>query len=117
MSIRPVINSQVAIARTTEVTAERARDIRQTGLTSGTLNEIVRDTEEEMRSVRDKAEVESPKVRTDEDGKNNSGQGGGKKKKKPAPGEPGGNYASSRLLNLPVTNAKELESRGFDIKV
>jgi hypothetical protein len=115
--IRPV-ESQVALARTPEMAADRVRDVRQTGLTAGTLNEITKDKEEDLRTVKDKFELEMLKVRVDEDGKNNSGQEG-RDREGPPPSEDAleqRSLASERLLNLPVVS-KQVESKRFDIRV
>ena len=118
--IRPV-ESQAAMARTPEMAADRVRDVRMTGLTAGTLNEIAKDKEEELRTVKDKFEIEMLKVRVDEDGKNNAGQEG-QKKDEPAPSEEEierRSLASEKLLNLPVVSKrnKQVESKRFDIRV
>ena len=119
MSIRPVDN-QVAMTRTPEVTADRVRDIRLTGLTTGTLNEIVRDTEEDLRTVKDKSEIEMLRVRADEERKNAAGQEKKDKDENRSAEEDEGLRcpASELLLNLPVTSrGKELVSKRFDIRV
>jgi hypothetical protein len=118
-----IIDAPMQIARPVEMTAARARDMQQTGLQTGTLNEINRDTEEDLRMVRDKSEIEGKLVRTDDDGGNNAGQEQAKKEQDEAPPateeEALRRRASDRLLNLPVTKRKdaEVETKRFDIRV
>jgi hypothetical protein len=77
-------------------------------MNAGTLNDIVKDKEEELRAVRDKYEYEMLKARADEDGKKNPSEDKKKDKKKKAfpPGGDDGQagLASERLLNLPVVS-------------
>ena len=119
MSMR--ITDNIAITRSAEMAPDRVRDIRQTGLTAGTLNEINRDTDEDLRTVRDPSEVEGAIVRADSEGGNNAGTEQQTKKEAP-PQEEGGELhrrASERLLNLPVSSGKdaEVETKRFDIRV
>ena len=115
------ITDNMAVTRSTEMAADRVRDIRQTGLTSGTLNEIARDTEEDLQSVRDRPEVEGSRVRTDSESESSAGQEQQKQEKEEAPpadeDEKLRRRASERLLNLPVSGNRELESKRFDIRV
>ncbi|MDR0324701.1 MAG: hypothetical protein LBI19_01230 [Oscillospiraceae bacterium] len=121
MSMR--ITDNVAITKSTEMAADRIRDIRQTGLSAGTIHEINQDTEEDLHTVRDKSEVEGAIVRTDSESGNKADQEQKKREKKEAPpGEEGGELqrrASERLLNLPVSSGKdaEVETKRFDIRV
>jgi hypothetical protein len=120
MSVRPV-DSQVAITRTPELAAERLRDIRMTGLTTGTLNEIAKDSEEDLRAVKDKYEVEMLKVRGEDNGESTSGQE--KKENEEIPPEDEEEelrrLASERFLSLSVMKDKnkEVVSKRFDITV
>ena len=118
MSVRPVDN-QVAMTRTPELAAERLRDIRMTGLTTGTLNEIAKDSEEEMRAVKDKYEVEMLKVRGEDNEESTAEQ---EQKEELPPDEDEENLrrqASEQFLNLSVTKDtnKEVVSKRFDITV
>jgi|GEM_PF-2453259 len=117
MSMR--INDNMAVTRSAEMTAERAAAQRQTGLNSGTLNEIRQDADDDLQTVRDRPEVEGATVRdATEDG---GGQQEERKKKKAPKGEDSDlrSKASENLLNLPVTSGKDAENgaRRFDMRV
>ena len=120
MSMR--INDNIAITRAADMTAARARDMQQTGLTAGTLREINQDTEDDLQRVRDRPEVEAALVRTDsESGGNGGAQERQRREEEAGPRDDGdlGRRASERLLNLPVSNSKdaEVETKRFDIRV
>jgi hypothetical protein len=117
------ITDNAAMMRTPELAGDHARNIRQTGLTAGTLNEIVQDTEEEMQQVRDKDEIEDGRVRADSESDNGTG---GEQAQRDRGGEAAldedeklRRRASEDLLNLPVTKSKgsETETRRFDVRV
>ena len=117
------ISDNMAITRATDMTAARARDIQQTGLTAGTLREINRNAEEDLRTVRDRPEVEGAIVRTDAESENNAAQEQAKREREETPpSDEDGDLrrrASEHLLNLPVTKRKDttVEARRFDIRV
>jgi hypothetical protein len=105
--------------RTPEMAADRVRDIRQTGLTTGTLNEIAQDAEEDMQQVRDKSEIEDGRVRTDAE-RESPGEQEKPERKEPPPideDEELRRRASAQLLNLPVVSKNETETKRFDIRV
>jgi hypothetical protein len=116
-----IVDNQLGLLRPPEMTADRAAALRQTGLTTGTLNEMIRDTEDERQSVRDKPEVEGAIVRTDAESESAPEQEAPEKKANEAPPSDEDaelrRRASERLLNLPVSRGKEPEERRFDIKV
>ncbi|MCL2002668.1 MAG: hypothetical protein FWG72_01530 [Oscillospiraceae bacterium] len=114
------VTDNMAMLRTPELAADRMRDIRQTGLTTGTLNEIVRETDEDLQQVRDKSEIEDGRVRTDSESEKNAGQEQEQRDKDGKTPDSDGELrrrASEELLNLPVTGKKKLESKRFDIRV
>jgi hypothetical protein len=118
------IDSNVAAARSTDMTAAQARNIQQTGLTAGTLREINQDTENNLHTVRDRPEVEGALVRTDAESESpaNREQQEPKEREETPPADEESELsrlASERLLNLPVTKRKdaEVEARRFDIRV
>jgi hypothetical protein len=115
------VTDNMAMMRTPDMAADRARDIRQTGLNTGTLNEIVRDAEEDLEEVRDKPEIEDGRVRTDSESGKEAGQEEAKRKRRPPKKEDEDEQlrrrASEDLLNLPVTKKQETESKRFDIRV
>lgn len=115
------VTDNMAMLRTPELSGDQARNIRQTGLTPGTLNEIVQDTEEDLQQVREKSEIEDGRVRTDAESESAPNQEQPKREKEePAPS--GGEEelrrrAAEQLLNLPVNAKQETESQRFDIRV
>jgi hypothetical protein len=118
------IDNNIAMVRSPDMAAARARDIQQTGLTAGTLREINKDTEDDMHRVQDRPEVEGARVRTDAESENTAGQQQQQQEqKKETPPEDEGSelrrLASERLLDLPVNKRKdaELEARRFDIRI
>jgi hypothetical protein len=117
------INDNIAITRSTDMTAARAREMQQSGLNAGTLREINQDTQDEMHTVRERPDVEAALVRTDPESE--SGGGGQEKPQKkekpeaPPPEDELQRRASERLLNLPVSRGKDAggETERFDMRV
>jgi hypothetical protein len=118
-----ITDSQIATLRNPELTADRVRDIRQTGLTTGTLNEMFQDVEDDLRQVRDKSEIEDGRVRTDSESGNSDGGETAKREREERPpsdeDEELRRRAAEDLLNLPVTKSKdsEVETSRFDVRV
>jgi hypothetical protein len=115
------VTDTMATLRTPEMAADRVRDIRQTGLTAGTLHEIVQDTDESLHMVRDKPEIEDGRVRADSESEKEAGQEEAKRERKePPPSDEDERLrrrAAEDLINLPVTGKQETEPRRFDIRV
>jgi hypothetical protein len=115
------ITDNAAMMRTPELASDQARNIRQTGLTAGTLNEIIRDTEDDLQQVQDKSEIEDGRVRTDAESESAANQEQPPREKEDNPpsdeDEALRRRAAEDLLNLPVTGKQETESRRFDIRV
>lgn len=118
MALR-ITDNQMMMTRPPEMASDRVREMRQTGLTTGTLNEIVQDTEDELHTVRDRPEVEEAYVRTDEESENKRGEQQEQQRERgEAPPEDSlQKRASARLLNLPVSRGSVTEERRFDIRV
>ncbi|MDR1692657.1 MAG: hypothetical protein LBR72_04800 [Oscillospiraceae bacterium] len=117
MALR-IVDNQMQMTRPLDMAGDRARDIRQSGLQTGTIQDINRDTETVMQTVRDRPEVEEALVRTDAEGSDNTGGQEGRENREEELETPGDlrKAASERLLNLPISG-KDYTSGGFDIKV
>ncbi|MDR1669754.1 MAG: hypothetical protein LBR76_07340 [Oscillospiraceae bacterium] len=118
MALR-IVDNQMSMTRPLDMAGDRARDIRQSGLQTGTIQDINRDTEDTMHTVRDRPEVEESLVRTDSESESGGGGYQPQERKQEAQTESDENkMASERLLSLPVTSRRtEPENRGFDVRV
>ena len=110
------------MTRPLEMAADRARDVRQTGLTANVLQDINKNTEEEQHRVQNYDEVEKAYVRTDAESEGKSGgqEPRERQRKEKAAGKADllRRQAAERLLNLPVSNDKHgTEDRRFDMRV
>ncbi len=117
MAIR-IVDNQMTMTKPLDMAADRARDIRQSGLQTGTIHDMNRDTENTMHTIRDKPEVEDALVRTDSESESGGGQERSEREREDTPETDAKKIASERLLSLPVTSRNAAtESRGFDIRV
>ncbi len=118
MALRAV-DTQMMVTRPLEMTADRARDMRQTGLTANTIQDINRDAASEMRRVQHTPEAEETRLRTGDEGGNNAGDAGHKEKEHndSAPAQIDlSRLASEKLLSVPV-NSKNVSKPLFDMRV